>query len=84
MEANTAQAVVQDLCAAHDVSDPLRRCLETEADALLRTLRLYVARAGLAASVDIPGMALEVLSLVTVEYCCQGRQAPAARARHSS
>lgn len=67
MEVDTAQAIIRTQCDAHDAVEPLRRCLETEARALLRTIRMYVARAGVADGDDIEAAALEVLSRVAIE-----------------
>jgi RNA polymerase sigma factor (sigma-70 family) len=67
MEPDTAQAIVKVTCAAHDAAEPVRHYLESEADALLRTLRFWVFKAGLARGPDVAIQALEILSQVTVE-----------------
>jgi RNA polymerase sigma-70 factor (ECF subfamily) len=67
MKVDTAQAIIRTQCNTHDAAEPLRRCLETEAPALLRTIRMYVARAGVAEGGDVETAALEVLSRTAVE-----------------
>jgi RNA polymerase sigma factor (sigma-70 family) len=67
MEVDTAQAIIRTQCDAHDAAEPLRRCLETEAPALLRTIRVYLARAGVAEGGDVETAALEILSRTAVE-----------------
>ena len=67
MEVDTAQAIIRTQCDAHAAAEPLRHCLESEAPALLRTIRMYVARAGVAEGGDIASAALEVLSRVAIE-----------------
>ncbi len=67
MEVDTAQAIIRTQCDAHDAAEPLRRCFESEARALLRTIRMYVVRAGVADGGDIETAALEVLSRVAIE-----------------
>jgi RNA polymerase sigma-70 factor (ECF subfamily) len=67
MEVDTAQAIIRTQCDAHDAAEPLRRCLQSEAQALLRTIRMYIAKAGVADGGDIETAALEVLSRVAIE-----------------
>jgi DNA-directed RNA polymerase specialized sigma24 family protein len=67
MDVDTAQAIIRTQCDAHNAAEPLRRSLEREVPALLRTSRMYVRKAGVAEGGDIASAALEVLSRVTVE-----------------
>lgn len=68
MEVSTAQAIVRTQCDTQDVTVPLRQCLESEADGLLRTIRIYVMKGRLAATdIEIESVALEVLSQTTIE-----------------
>lgn len=65
----SAQAVIDVRLNTVSPADPLRRFLEQEgeANALLGTLRMYVARAHLCSGDTVPEEALELLSRVVIE-----------------
>lgn len=69
MESQSARVVIDARLDTVPSTDPLRQFLEREGelDALLSTLRMYVARARIAAGDSVPGEALELLNRVVVE-----------------
>jgi len=69
MESQPAQVAINVQSDPVPSTDPLRQFLEREGErnALLNTLRMYVARARLATGDAVPGEALELLNRVVVE-----------------